>query len=677
MRISKDDMSEVTWKWWCKTKNLGRSTEKTLADFNSDSTSSDITESVSAGKATSTEPRDENLGFSASLKTFYEGPGSFQGMYNWVDYPPRQMSKSAAKAQDRVAVKLFKIKDTDKPIMGNRFALKYHSIELQNPNLVAAIEPILKKEDVRLDSTEPAKFYEPFRSLYFCYDEIVAKYKSLPEGSSLNPFLLLFIKVMDEVFVEVRTKKRNLEANKLISFNTAWAYFARDAPVISRGPNCEFMCKIVNTNYVKTACGNVLYITVKILRFNGDAFVWEQRDFKIPEFAGNQLITELDHFPLEYHENAQSLWEQMDKRGRMVLDHQGLTYCTYSGIAIYREGINLEKHNVDGRILIDVVGYNKHHLIKGEREGTDTETQKNIVAGTGTCQRHKRRTISQPADSEVAKNDGAIAEDTKTTEAKRLSEKDQKMNKQSMLERPGDLMYMWPLLEGYALKNKLWISFFVEDIRPIIAWNDQAFEHLVYDEQQKDLVLSFVESHGHSTHQQLEDVIVGKVALQELEKHLQRKPDIARNELVSIFLRELEYFRGIIFLTTNLYQTIDTAFRSRVNLHLLFKPLTIEARGVVWRKFLDRLPGSGEHKQKELQAKRGAREVEISEEDIKELAMWQLNGREIKNAVKMVKSWCEHKEYEMTLQRLENGIKATSPHAARVNHNGDTDIYDD
>ena len=51
--------------------------------------------------------------------------------------------------------------------------------------------------------------------------------------------------------------------------------------------------------------------------------------------------------------------------------------------------------------------------------------------------------------------------------------------------------------------------FFVEDIGPI-TWNDEAFDHLVYDEQQKDLILSFVESHGPSKKQQLEDVIMGK-----------------------------------------------------------------------------------------------------------------------------------------------------------------------
>lgn len=172
----------------------------------------------------------------------------------------------------------------------------------------------------------------------------------------------------------------------------------------------------------------------------------------------------------------------------------------------------------------------------------------------------------------------------------------------------------------------------------------------------------------------------------------ERNPnDIHRNELVSIFLRELEYYRGIIFLTTNLYHTIDTAFRSRVSLHLLFKSLTREARETVWRKFLQRLPdsnritdvtdespatgsttprndGTDEDAGGEITAT--YEDKPLDDEDIAELSLWQLNGREIKTAVKMVRSWCDHKGYIMTLSRLENGIKVTSPHS---NKDGDVD----
>jgi SpoVK/Ycf46/Vps4 family AAA+-type ATPase len=39
--------------------------------------------------------------------------------------------------------------------------------------------------------------------------------------------------------------------------------------------------------------------------------------------------------------------------------------------------------------------------------------------------------------------------------------------------------------------------------------------------------------------------------------------DIERNAIVSIFLRELEYYQGILLLTTNQVDVIDEAFQSK------------------------------------------------------------------------------------------------------------------
>lgn len=307
------------------------------------------------------------------------------------------------------------------------------------------------------------------------------------------------------------------------------------------------------------------------------------------------------------------------------------------------------------------------------------------------------------------------------------------------------------------------MEFYIEDVEPMI-WNDTAYSHLVYDDQQKDLVLSFVQNHNshnvtsaskasssaltvsNSRPTPLEDVIVGKgqgliillsgppgtgktltaeavadrthrplfylqaedlgisasdlganikrvfematdwnavILLDEADVFMaERNPnDIRRNELVSIFLRELEYFRGIIFLTTNLYHTIDAAFRSRVSLHLLFQSLSREARETVWRKFLARIPElktlltQDEETDEDVPAKEVALDTPLGEADIYQLSLWQLNGREIKNAVRMVQSWCGHKGYAMTLDRLESGIKVTNPHASKE-QDVDRDLYD-
>ncbi|SPO07769.1 related to TOB3 (member of AAA-ATPase family) [Cephalotrichum gorgonifer] len=51
------------------------------------------------------------------------------------------------------------------------------------------------------------------------------------------------------------------------------------------------------------------------------------------------------------------------------------------------------------------------------------------------------------------------------------------------------------------------------------------------------------------------------------------KSDMKRNALVSVFLRVLEYYNGLLFLTTNRVGTIDEAFKSRIHLSLYYPPL--------------------------------------------------------------------------------------------------------
>ncbi|KAK8087583.1 hypothetical protein PG997_002544 [Apiospora hydei] len=106
------------------------------------------------------------------------------------------------------------------------------------------------------------------------------------------------------------------------------------------------------------------------------------------------------------------------------------------------------------------------------------------------------------------------------------------------------------------------------------------------------------------------DVFLAKRTIEGLE----------RNELVSIFLRKLEHYQGVLFLTTNRMESVDAAFQSRIDLMLPFDPLTEAARAEVWRNFVATNGGSDR--------------FGISSEDIAQLAAMDLNGREIKNLVK-------------------------------------------
>jgi hypothetical protein len=94
---------------------------------------------------------------------------------------------------------------------------------------------------------------------------------------------------------------------------------------------------------------------------------------------------------------------------------------------------------------------------------------------------------------------------------------------------------------------------------------------------------------------------------------------LARNELVSIFLTKLEYYQGILFLTTNRISSIDHAFQSRVDLFLPYHDLAPAARRTVWENFIDRA---------------GRDRFELDEGSLEKLSQLTLNGREIKNLIK-------------------------------------------
>lgn len=74
------------------------------------------------------------------------------------------------------------------------------------------------------------------------------------------------------------------------------------------------------------------------------------------------------------------------------------------------------------------------------------------------------------------------------------------------------------------------------------------------------------------------------VFLEERSSH-----DVGRNGLVSIFLRLLERFQGILFLTTNRVQTFDEAFVSRIHLSLRYGELTAPARKTIWKTFINKV----------------------------------------------------------------------------------------
>ena len=114
--------------------------------------------------------------------------------------------------------------------------------------------------------------------------------------------------------------------------------------------------------------------------------------------------------------------------------------------------------------------------------------------------------------------------------------------------------------------------------------------------------------------------------------------DLQRNELVSVFLQLLEYHSGILVLTTNRLHALDPAFESRIDLTLMYKSLDATDRKQVWKNFLHSID---------------VKDVDIDELGLEELAKWDVNGRQIKSAVKTARILAAEKDERLNTKHLE------------------------
>nr|RBR00950.1 hypothetical protein FVER53263_01636 [Fusarium verticillioides] len=280
---------------------------------------------------------------------------------------------------------------------------------------------------------------------------------------------------------------------------------------------------------------------------------------------------------------------------------------------------------------------------------------------------------------------------------------------------------------GYNLRQKKWQDLQI-DLMQKVLWNKQAFRHLVIDQEIKDIIQALVTStletdqttdliqgkgngliillHGRpgtgktftaesvaelaekplfrvtcgdigtkpeAVEKYLESVLhLGKiwgcvVLLDEADVFLEQRTltDLERNALVSVFLRVLEYYEGILILTSNRVGTFDEAFKSRIQLSLHYETLTKNQRRAIWENFLNRLNNLEqenlkiepiEERKRKFEENKGINFDDI-ERHLADLAEEQMNGRQIRNAITTARQLAKFKGEIMMYRHLEHVIR--------------------
>ncbi len=108
------------------------------------------------------------------------------------------------------------------------------------------------------------------------------------------------------------------------------------------------------------------------------------------------------------------------------------------------------------------------------------------------------------------------------------------------------------------------------------------------------------------------------ILFDEVDVFLSKRDDnIEKSAIVGIFLRLMDYFRGMMFLTTNRSEVIDNAVLSRVTLNIKYPDLTDDVRKLIWSSKL--------------------KDADLQINSIEKLIQLDLNGRQIRSMVRLGK----------------------------------------
>ncbi|EXJ54392.1 hypothetical protein A1O7_09731 [Cladophialophora yegresii CBS 114405] len=550
-----------------------------------------------------------------------------------------------------------------------------HSVIVQSPWLKKALGVVLEDYPGITTNLDRLVFRAPFHPFVHRWTRLADMLeKNEFEEEFQREHLQLFHDVLFEELKNAIAAKTDLVKNGVITFEYLWTIFEPQTLVysVSGGKECVFKLNSSKTLTDQRRGLDFLQLDTWSVDWDGVKFGQHMTYLQDYEFTGTTPITSLHAYPLEFHPEKEQLMARLLHRGKLFESFAGYHYKAYRGVALGYGRCGMIRHNIESRIIIDCEAHNRflpNNAVYFSPLISRTRKAPRVAAvSDDDAEENENDQYEDAIDLFVDDFDYLGVPDTE----------DDGTKPERRPLTTEELLLAVSYVRGYAIKTKKWLWFYVDQVEEI-KFAENAFASLVLPKEQKSLIRAFVESQVKykddfddviagkgrgmimllagppgvgktlTSESVAEDMrvplyvmsagdlgidpsgieeslnlvldMVSKwnavLLLDEADVFLEARSsnDLERNKMVSIFLRVLEYYEGVLFLTTNRVKNIDEAFHSRIHVTVNYPSLSTESRRHIWQTFL-------------------GHDHPIGSKDLDRLAKVNLNGRQIKNILK-------------------------------------------
>ncbi|KAI0888783.1 P-loop containing nucleoside triphosphate hydrolase protein [Annulohypoxylon maeteangense] len=459
-------------------------------------------------------------------------------------------------------------------------------------------------------------------------------------------------KFVDQFYGADRSEIQSLHQEGKITFKHLWSLFPPGCVIIEQCEHLDvpqaYKFSTGTTIDIKEHQETFYQIEATMINHDGRNLGWGENTLRIPFFSGTKAITNLSAFPLRFHPDASNLLGILKDRGKSYICLQEPSCKEYEGMGVECrfESMRwlLKKFYSSGKVMIDTVAFR----------------------------------MNLPND------DLLLPTVFEHILPENISDE--------------NLIFCNHRVLGYSFDQKKWGGFAITRLEDV-TWDTNAIDKLVVSEKRRNLISALIKGYGScksgfddiiqgkgkglvgllsgapGTGKTLTAEVVAELAeralyiinagelgvdakeldmklsrimsmvrrwgcvllIDEAEIFLRKRVDgqLQENVLVGAFLRRLEYFQGIVILTTNRHQDIDEAFKSRIHFKFNYLPLNEQSRLAIWKNFLP----------------------DFEQDTLKGLARFEINGREIKNTISCATIICQATGTPLTVEALEDALE--------------------
>ncbi|KAI1751527.1 P-loop containing nucleoside triphosphate hydrolase protein [Xylaria castorea] len=520
---------------------------------------------------------------------------------------------------------------------------------------------------VAADFTEPFAIKNPFQMLYHHWEDLDAYWRNLDDDNDdTRMYLNLLFGFMESEFGDSKRSIERQFTSGRCEFQHLWLMFKPGSIVISRFKSYIWLMKVTKTAYQENhRDGKWLEVHCVYTGHNGE-ITGEARNmikiFQNKNFAQEHPanIIDLPVFPREYYwAEGQELEQRLRSRGnKFIALNNNMSVQNYDGVAEYLKEIPPGFYHPEesdqwaiwcsyyekGRAILDVRSFREEHF-----ETTVSTPEDGSVLDTALCPPYvigyscSRKTwcrffvlsIREATWRADPFADVVLPSNQKDLIRALVSSHNFPDDTHNQIEQKGKGLVC--LLHGPPGSGKTLTAECAAELthRALFSCSmSELNKHNTawYFEKRLAEILRLASA--------WKAVVLLDEADVFLEARQEDSPAAAeRNALVAVFLRHLEYFSGVIFLTTNRIHVFDAAMKSRVHLALGYNQPDQAARRLIWSHNIRQLP------QDQVDASIG--------ETLDRLAVEVLNGREISNVVTTASTFARFNVEPLQLRHVE------------------------